>query len=111
MFKLDLDKLTSMKSQKKIARQFELFQNYPNPFNPKTQICYSIGANYSMPLQVELTVFNALGQKVCTLINEKQTSGMHLVRFDAGGLASGIYYYQLKLGNQYSQIRKMVLVK
>ncbi len=111
MYKLDLDKLTAMKPHTETARAFELFQNYPNPFNPRTQIRYSIGRNHRRSLHVELTVFNATGQKVCTLVDETQTPGSHAVTFHAAGLASGVYYYRLKAGNRILQTKKMILLK
>ncbi len=107
MYKLDLNKLTSIKPQAQTAQEFELFQNYPNPFNPSTVISYQLPVNSN----VELTVYNALGRKVAVLVNQEQVSGQHSVTFDASGLASGVYYYRLKLGSSLSQIRKMTLVK
>tara|TARA_R110000868_G_scaffold294140_1_gene554698 strand:+ start:42189 stop:44672 length:2484 start_codon:yes stop_codon:yes gene_type:complete len=88
------------------AEGFELSQNYPNPFNPSTNI------NFTLPIasDVQLTVFNLLGQKVATLISEKRAAGNHTVRFDARSLSSGIYFYQLKAGN-FTLQRKMTLIK
>jgi hypothetical protein len=85
---------------------FYLAQNYPNPFNPITII------NYQLPItsDVELSVYNPLGQKVTTLVSEKQIAGYHQVEWDASGLASGIYYYRLHAGD-FVQVRKMVLLR
>ncbi len=107
MYKLDLDKLTAVEAQTAPVRQFELFQNYPNPFNPNTVISYRL----PVPSYVNLTVYNTLGQIVRTLVNQKQQAGRHSVPFNAGGLSSGVYYYQLKLGNKASKIRKMTILK
>ena len=85
---------------------FKLFQNYPNPFNPVTTISYQLSA--ASP--VELIVYNALGQKVRTLVNRREDSGTHSVTFDASGLSSGIYYYKLSAGS-YVQVHKMILLK
>ena len=86
---------------------YHVYQNYPNPFNPSTTIKYSLpeAAN------VQLIIYNSLGKKVKTLLNEQQEAGYHLVNFNATGVASGIYFYQLKSGNKYTAIKKMILLK
>jgi hypothetical protein len=85
---------------------FNLAQNYPNPFNPSTVITYSLpqGTN------VKLIVYNVLGEAVRILENGFKNSGNHSVSFNANGLSSGIYFYRIEAGN-YSQIRKMILLK
>ncbi|RMI24673.1 MAG: T9SS C-terminal target domain-containing protein [Calditrichaeota bacterium] len=85
---------------------FDLKQNYPNPFNPSTTITYQL----ARPGKVELDIFNMLGQKVKTVVNQRQSAGVYRVQFDARGLASGIYFYRLKT-DQFVKIRKMVLMK
>ncbi len=85
---------------------FRLAQNYPNPFNPTTSIRYQI----TRQVDVQLAVFNVLGQKVRTLINEEQTAGEHTITFTADDLPAGIYFYRLQSGN-VSKIRKMILIK
>jgi hypothetical protein len=85
---------------------FELDQNYPNPFNPLTSIRFNLPTDSN----VKLTVFNVLGQEVAELINENITAGYHSVNFDGSSLNSGIYFYQLETNN-FTQIRKMMLVK
>jgi hypothetical protein len=83
-----------------------LAQNYPNPFNPKTII------NYELPItaDVELSIYNLLGQKVVTLVSERQDAGNHQVEWNALGFTSGIYFYRLKTEN-FSDIKKMMLLK
>ncbi len=84
---------------------FRLYQNYPNPFNPITVINYEL----QVPGHIKLTVYNALGQKVRTLVNRKQRSGKYSAVFNAGSLSSGVYYYEITtLGS--TKIRKMILV-
>ena len=85
---------------------YELAQNYPNPFNPTTKIDYSI----PLQSQVELKIYNVVGQEVATLVNEVQKSGIHSAKFNASNLASGIYFYRLVAGN-FVSVKKMVLVK
>ncbi len=85
---------------------FELSQNYPNPFNPVTMV------NYQLPMisHVELAIYNLLGQKVATLVNNQQQAGTYQVEWNATGLASGVYYYRLEAGN-FAQTRKMIYLK
>ena len=85
---------------------FILRQNYPNPFNPTTQISYSI-ANQS---KVTLSVFNLTGQNVATLVDSDQNAGEYSVTFDAHGLNSGVYFYQLQADGQLIT-QKMLLTK
>jgi len=85
---------------------FSLQQNYPNPFNPRTVISYQLPA----VSHIELAVYNVLGQKVQTLVNAKQSAGSHQAVFDGTGLASGIYFYQLKSGKNITT-RKMILMQ
>ena len=89
---------------------FELEQNYPNPFNPLTTIKYTVTTQDFGTVPVQLIVYNALGQQVCTLVNRKQTSGTYSVRFNGEEMASGIYFYQLKSGKR-SKIKKMILLR
>jgi serine protease AprX len=85
---------------------YSLKQNYPNPFNPSTNINYSVEKDGL----VSLVIYNALGQKVQTLVNEFQPAGKHNVSFNANSLPSGFYIYKLASGN-YSEIKKMMLLK
>ncbi|HEX9007025.1 MAG TPA: T9SS type A sorting domain-containing protein, partial [Bacteroidota bacterium] len=71
-----------------------LWQNYPNPFNPSTTIRYSLPRRSA----VQLTIYTMLGQMVTRLVDDTQGEGEHEVRFDAAGLASGVYVYALKVG-------------
>ncbi len=85
---------------------FKLMQNYPNPFNPATTITYQL-ASLS---DVKLEVFDVLGRKVATLVNARQSAGVHSVTFNASNLASGIYFYRLQAGS-FLETKKMMLVK
>ena len=90
--------------------EFSLHQNYPNPFNPKTVIQYVIGAIHESPVQVDLSIYNSLGQKVCTLVSKKQSAGQYSVEWDASEFASSIYFYRLQSG-PHIQVRKMLFIK
>jgi len=97
--------------QNNVPGDFALQQNYPNPFNPQTRI------EYSLPKEgeVKIIIYNLLGQRVKTLIDEQQTAGHKEILWDGKGdngteVASGIYFYRIKAGD-FIQSRKMVLMK
>lgn len=100
-----VEEATSVKSNGN-ELTFGLAQNYPNPFNPTTNIRYSIekGSN------VNLTVYNSLGQKVRTLLNEYKSPGRYEATFNGKGLSGGIYLVRLKTDAR-QQTRKMTLLK
>ena len=92
-------------------RSFSLKQNYPNPFNPETVIEY----NLPKGCRVEIDVYNILGQKVRTLLEEHQNAGRHRVLWDGRDekgkeVSSGIYLYRIK-ASEFSQTKKMVLLR
>lgn len=95
------------------VQAFELLQNYPNPFNPSTTISYSIPVECS----VRLTVFDALGQQVASLVNSLQGEGLYNVQWNAGNIASGFYFYRIDAqpvnASQapYISVKKLLLVK
>jgi len=94
-----------------LPRETELYSNYPNPFNPATIISYTLAAES----HVRLDVYNVLGQRVTTLVNETQPTGRHQVVWngqDESGhdAASGIYFYRLKT-TAYSETKKMMLLR
>ncbi|MCJ7498482.1 MAG: T9SS type A sorting domain-containing protein, partial [candidate division Zixibacteria bacterium] len=90
---------------------FSLSQNYPNPFNPKTLIKFTLPKDS----WVKIEVYNILGQKVKTLVDERLTAGVKEVEWDSKGdngleVASGIYFYKIK-ADDFSDIKKMVMMK
>ncbi|MHB8905317.1 MAG: T9SS type A sorting domain-containing protein [Melioribacteraceae bacterium] len=93
---------------------FQLSQNYPNPFNPTTIIRFSIPTVvklHATSLQyVTLKVFDTLGNKIVTLVNEEKQPGSYEVIFDGSNFASGVYFYTLTAGN-FSQTKKLLLIK
>ena len=93
-------------ASKGIPKVYRLEQNYPNPFNPTTLI------NYALPKQsfVRLTVYNALGQEITTLVNGMQEAGNKSVELDGNNLPSGMYFYKITAGT-FNDIKKMILLK
>jgi len=98
--------ITGLGDQNEIPTQYALYQNYPNPFNPSTTIRYAL----PQASNVTLTVFNTLGQPVAKRVQEEQPAGYYEVRFDAVGLASGVYLYRLQAGD-FVQTKKLVLLR
>ena len=86
--------------------EFALEQNYPNPFNPTTTIKYSIPEAGN----VELKVYDILGNEVATLVNEVKSPGNYAAEFDASVFASGVYIYTIN-ANNFAQSKKMILMK
>jgi hypothetical protein len=107
----------------KIPSKYALFQNYPNPFNPTTMIKFDVGPPLSSPLpmtgsstsqggdrEVVLKIYNILGKEVATLVNEPLSPGTYEVEWNASNYPSGIYYYRLT-ANDFSDVKKMILIK
>jgi len=89
-----------------VPESFVLLQNYPNPFNPSTTIGFSIPER----TRVNLTIYDILGRKVTTLVDEELPAGDYSTRFDAHNLTSGVYLYQLRAG-EYVETKRLMLVK
>ncbi len=97
---------TGIKDKSSKPYRFALEQNYPNPFNPSTVISWQL----PVTSHVVLKVYDVLGREVSTLVNNVENAGNHKAKFDAGNLASGIYFYSLTAGNFY-QTKKLILLK
>ncbi|MGB8657976.1 MAG: FlgD immunoglobulin-like domain containing protein [Candidatus Zixiibacteriota bacterium] len=95
---------------------FALLQNYPNPFNPTTTIKFKVqGSEFKVPIPTTLKIYNVLGQRVRTLVDEQKTAGNYEVVWDGKDdrgkeLASGIYFCKLTAGS-YQKTRKMLLLR
>jgi hypothetical protein len=89
-----------------LPNSYSLDQNYPNPFNPSTTIRFALPKSG----HVELKVYNTLGQEVVTLANEEKVAGTYSAQWNAGSIASGLYFYRLKAG-EYSETKKLLLLK
>lgn len=96
-----------------VPLEFTLEQNYPNPFNPGTKIKYSVPQSS----QIELKVYDVLGNLLGTLVHEQKPAGTYEITWNAANLPSGVYFYQLKatpVGGQtrnFIQTKKMILLR
>ena len=90
-----------------IPDQFKLFQNYPNPFNPSTKITFNLPKNS----QVNLAVYNLLGQEIEVVVNDYISAGTYSFDFVGKDLSSGIYFCKLKVDNKFVEIIKMTLLR
>lgn len=85
---------------------FSLSQNYPNPFNPSTSIKYELAENSF----VILKIFDVSGKLIKDLVNSRQNAGFYEVKFEAGMLSSGVYFYSIEAG-KFIDHKKMLLIK
>ncbi|MBE0539290.1 MAG: T9SS type A sorting domain-containing protein [Ignavibacterium sp.] len=97
---------TSVDNENTVVDNYYLQQNYPNPFNPSTKINYGLRKSGN----VEITVYNVLGNKVATLVNGYKSAGNHSIDFNAANIASGIYFYKI-ITSDFVQTKKMILEK
>jgi hypothetical protein len=99
--------VTGIKNQPTtVPAKYALSNNYPNPFNPSTNINFSIEKSS----KVTLAIYNVLGQKVATLVNNYMQAGSYTYQFNASKLASGVYIYRIEAGN-FVSAKKMILMK
>lgn len=107
IFDNNFDIITSVGSEKEELRySIKLYQNYPNPFNPTTKIKYEIPKNSL----VQIVVYDILGRKVTTLVNEQKPAGSYEVEFIASQFSSGVYFYELRAGD-FRDVKKLILLK
>lgn len=106
LYKTTTSTVTGTNNIKKEPVSFYLYQNYPNPFNPETMI------KYELPVRahISLKVFDVLGKEIVTLISEEKPAGIYELNWNAAGLPSGIYFYQIRSGS-FIGTRKMILLK
>lgn len=109
MYKIDLQKVSAIEKivGNHMPVESALLQNYPNPFNPLTVISWQL----PMSGDVEIVVYNLLGQKVFTLISQKQEAGKHSVTWNASAFPSGVYLCVLRTGSGAVKTRKIVLLR
>ena len=89
-----------------IPSEYNLSQNYPNPFNPATSFTYSLKQSG----EVKISIYDVSGKEVKSLVDGFRSAGNYVVNFNAGDMASGIYYYRITT-NDFIQTNKMVLLK
>ena len=89
-----------------IPSEFDLSQNYPNPFNPSTSFTYSLKQSGD----VQISIYNAVGKEVKSIVNGFREAGSYQVTFEAQNFASGIYYYRI-ITSDFIQTNKMILLK
>jgi hypothetical protein len=99
-------KLLIQSEEQRIPNEYFLSQNYPNPFNPSTTIKFAIPND----ADVNLSIFNVLGELVTTLVDKNLNAGQYEYEFDAQNLSSGIYIYRIK-ANDFVETKKMVLLR
>ncbi len=93
-------------SLNQIPKSYQLYQNYPNPFNPSTTIRFDLPKES----QVTLDIYNILGQRVASLIDQQMKAGVHEYHFDASRLSSGVYFYRITAAN-FTSTKKLLLLK
>ncbi len=103
--------LTDIKNENQLPTEFALMQNYPNPFNPSTTITYHLPKTAN----VELKVYDIIGNEIATLVNEEKSAGVFEVQFNVTqdtrpAMSSGVYFYKLTAGD-FVQTKKMILIK
>ncbi len=101
----ETDETTGLRNDE-IPSSSQLHQNYPNPFNAETTISYVLQEHS----HVKLSIFDITGRVSKILVNQYQSAGAHSVRFDASGLSSGVYFYDIEIGS-FEQSRKMLLLR
>jgi sugar lactone lactonase YvrE len=99
--------VTDLRLNNNSPGNYHLSQNYPNPFNPSTTISYML----DKPSHVTLKVFDLAGHEVETLVDQQQVANSYSLRFNASGLSSGVYFYKLQAGKNFTEIKKMLLVR
>ena len=105
--------LADVSDENLISKFIELYQNYPNPFNPQTTINFSVAQTSSF---VTLGIYNIKGQKIKTIVNQKLEQGLHQIIWDGKNdnnqyVASGVYFYKLKVNDKNIAIKKCLLLK
>lgn len=111
LYKFDKSSISVTTISNSVPENFKLYQNYPNPFNPASKIKFDItNIKGHESKDVNISVFDASGKNVKTLVNEKLSAGTYETVFDASEYSSGIYFYRLTVGD-FVQSKSMILLK
>ncbi|HEX03693.1 MAG TPA: T9SS type A sorting domain-containing protein, partial [Bacteroidetes bacterium] len=94
-------------SDTELPSEYALYDAYPNPFNPSTRISVALPENAAL----QVTVYNALGQQVAELVNGRMSAGVHGFTFDASDQPSGLYFIHAMVPGQFTDVKKVMLVK
>ncbi|HPS65227.1 MAG TPA: T9SS type A sorting domain-containing protein [Ignavibacteria bacterium] len=97
---------SSVENISTVANLFSLKQNYPNPFNPSTNIEFSIAKQSN----VTVKVYNLNGKEVAALVSGIYGEGIYKINWNAGELASGVYFYRIQAGN-FTETKRLTLIK
>jgi hypothetical protein len=97
---------TSVEEESGVPGRYALEANYPNPFNPSTVIGFTLPE----AVNTRLTVLDALGRILTTLVDGPQSAGSHTAEWHAGQAASGLYFYRLEAG-PFAETRPMYLIR
>jgi len=103
---VDLENIEGLAKSENLPTEFALKQNYPNTFNPSTVVSFDLPE----ASRVTITVFNVLGQKVTTIVDQEMEAGSHEKNWDATNYSSGLYFYRIQ-ANNFTETKKMLLLK
>lgn len=106
LVKLKVDETTSVFNESNQPNLFSVYSPYPNPFNPSVTLSYKLFNDSN----VTLDIFNIQGQKISTIVNNFQEKGSHRIQWDGSDFPSGVYFYQIRAGNE-RKIGKIMLLK
>ena len=105
---LGYNNITDIKDENELINStFILYQNYPNPFNQVTTIDYSVPKSAF----VTIKIYDFLGREIKILIREEKSRGSYSLQFNGSNFASGIYFYQIQIGKEFIDTKKMILLK
>ncbi len=100
------DIITDIDEDSFLPNEYKLFNNYPNPFNPSTTIKYQLKKRGN----VTLILYNSLGKRIRTLVNDNKEAGVYSVNFNASNISSGVYFYRL-ISEKFVETKRMILLK